>query len=232
MKMQFQIHIPTKQEGRMILLSMISYAGLGAYNQKVLEGRREDEALMTFMAWVWISSFVMILGGAHRLKFCAIGTMILFSNMPMLSIIGLGWIGAFESMMWLCFVAPQVPHNNHNSSNKVVSSSLSPEARKQKRLDFIRKTVITRRISNADGPLLCGESCAICLHDFKRSDAVCFSPNSKCTHAFHSCCAEEWLSQHVRCPCCRENYLQKEAGKKNHLVPAEVDPAAPCLKHG
>lgn len=202
----------------MIFLSLISYVGLGAYNQEVLEGRREDEALMTFMAWVWISSFIMILGGAHKLKFCAIGTMILFSNMPMLSTIGLGWIGAFESMMWLCFEAPQVPHKKEYSS---------PEVKKQKRLEFIRRTVIARRIS-AEDPL-CGDSCAICLHDFKKSDTVCFSSNAKCTHGFHLCCAEKWLSQHVRCPCCRENYLQK-AGKKN-VVP-EVDPAAPCLKHG
>ncbi|CAJ1931081.1 unnamed protein product [Cylindrotheca closterium] len=212
------LQIPNKAEGSMILLSMLSYAGLGVYNHKVLEGQPEQDALMTFMAWVWISSFVMMLGGAHKLKFCTVGTLILFSNMPMLSSIGLGWICAFESMMWLCFQAQSlVPQQK--------KEILSGNAKKQKRLEFIRKTVITRRIRN-EGPL-CGESCTICLHDFKRRDTVCFSPNSKCTHAFHLCCAQEWLSQHVRCPCCRENYLQK-AGKKNVLP--EADPTVPCLK--
>lgn len=141
-----------------------------------------------------------------------------FDIVRMLSLIGLGWIGAFESMIWLCFEAPHMPQKKDVSS---------PKLKKQKRLHFIRKTVITRRM-HKDDPL-CGESCTICLHDFHRSDTVCFSPNSKCTHGFHIGCAEEWLSQHVRCPCCRENFLQK-AGKKN-LVP-EADPGAPCLKQG
>jgi len=228
--MKFQ-KLPTRNEGTMIVLSLFSFAALGAYNQKFLDGRREDEALMTFMAWVWISSFVMMLGdGFHRLKFCAIGTMVLFSNMPMLSIIGLGWIGAFESMMWLCFEAETQTTTTHSEAKD----------KKQKRLDFIRKTVITRRINSSKD--LCGgnDSCAICLNQFQKRDMVCFSPNSKCTHAFHLSCAEKWLSQHVRCPCCRENYLQKpHGGKKNHLmvaVPPEVDPAtsqcpaSPCLK--
>jgi len=213
--MKFQ-KLPTRKEGRMILMSLLSLAALGAYNQKYLDGRREEEALMTFMAWVWISSFIMMLGGGHKLKFCAIGTVILFSNMPMLSVIGLGWIGAFESMMWLCFEAPQT-----------VATQTSFEAKKQKRLDFIRKTVITRRVI---GNELCGESCAICLSQFKKRDIVCFSPNSQCTHGFHLACAEKWLSRHVRCPCCRENYLQK-AGKKNILMVPEIDPTSPCLKH-
>ena len=77
-----ELSLGTEQQGQMLLLSLVSYAGLWHYNQSVLAGRREDEALMTFMAWVWISSFIMMLGGIHKLKFCAVGTIVLFSNMP------------------------------------------------------------------------------------------------------------------------------------------------------
>lgn len=212
-----QLKTSIKKDPSMALTSLLFFSGLRAYNQMVLSGRKEDEALTTFIAWIWISSLIMMIGGTHKLEFCALGTLILFSSMPVLSLIGLGWIGCFDFMLWLCFEAPL---------NEVAAPA---EGKEQKRLRFIRKTVISRRITKDDlSSTLSGESCAICLHEFQIGDMICFSPNKKCTHAFHQCCAEKWLSQHIRCPCCRENYLHK-AGRKN-MVP-DLDPA-PCLKHG
>jgi len=77
-----QLKISMKKYSSMAPLSVISYAGLGAYNQMVLSGRKEDEALMTFIAWIWISSLIMMIGETHKLKFCSLGTLVLFSNMP------------------------------------------------------------------------------------------------------------------------------------------------------
>jgi hypothetical protein len=50
-------------------------------------------------------------------------------------------------------------------------------------------------------------SCPICLGEFKEGDTICWSHNPSCTHAFHMDCIEEWLIQHDRCPCCRNDYL-------------------------
>ena len=56
-------------------------------------------------------------------------------------------------------------------------------------------------------------SCAICLDNYEIGEAVAWSSNPKCSHAFHSECLLDWFSTRRRkqyfCPCCRQNYFEK-----------------------
>ncbi|CAG9314237.1 toe-4_1 [Blepharisma stoltei] len=52
-------------------------------------------------------------------------------------------------------------------------------------------------------------TCAICLTDFKTSDPVRIT---KCKHAFHTNCIEQWLTtaRHPRCPDCNKEYISHD----------------------
>jgi hypothetical protein len=89
----------------------------------------------------------------------------------------------------------------------------------KERRDFIRRTVMTKEITEKDaaGSQDC---CAICLGDYKQGETLCWSPNTRCNHAFHISCAEEWLSRQAKCPCCRSNYLLNDDADKTALAPS------------
>mmetsp|Transcript_5069 Transcript_5069/g.11054 ORF Transcript_5069/g.11054 Transcript_5069/m.11054 type:complete len:324 (+) Transcript_5069:248-1219(+) len=55
--------------------------------------------------------------------------------------------------------------------------------------------------------------CAICLGDYEAGDAVIWSLNDACTHAFHEDCILTWLSRNKKkCPCCRLEFIPKDDG--------------------
>ena len=54
-------------------------------------------------------------------------------------------------------------------------------------------------------------SCSICLCAYEAGDDICWSCNTRCTHAFHTECMSEWLQRHDDCPQCRQEYLKSEA---------------------
>jgi hypothetical protein len=55
--------------------------------------------------------------------------------------------------------------------------------------------------------------CAICFLPYKCGDAVVYSSNPKCPHAFCHECTVAWLTRQSRrrrkkaCPCCRRSFL-------------------------
>jgi hypothetical protein len=53
-----------------------------------------------------------------------------------------------------------------------------------------------------------GETCAICLLDYKVGDLVAWSQNLECTHCFHKDCISRWLDKKITCPSCRADYLK------------------------
>lgn len=76
--------------------------------------------------------------------------------------------------------------------------------------------------------------CAVCLMEYEVSDRVCWSSNKECTHVFHEDCIVQWLVSSGRtkskrrwfpenpsekrlmcyeleCPCCRQEFISKEA---------------------
>mmetsp|Transcript_17808 Transcript_17808/g.35849 ORF Transcript_17808/g.35849 Transcript_17808/m.35849 type:complete len:229 (+) Transcript_17808:744-1430(+) len=54
-------------------------------------------------------------------------------------------------------------------------------------------------------------SCSICLCAYEPGDDICWSCNTRCTHAFHVECMSEWLQNHNDCPQCRREYLKSDA---------------------
>jgi hypothetical protein len=64
----------------------------------------------------------------------------------------------------------------------------------------------------ADGSQGCGKAdedneCPICMEAFQLDEIVSWSPNEKCSHAFHHECIKEWLLRHGTCPLDREVFL-------------------------
>lgn len=49
----------------------------------------------------------------------------------------------------------------------------------------------------------CGAECAVCLAEFRGSDAVRLL--TVCCHAFHPACIDLWLETHTTCPLCRSD---------------------------
>ena len=58
------------------------------------------------------------------------------------------------------------------------------------------------------------KECAICMSSYKHDDAICWSQNENCFHAYHLNCMVEWLVRHNECPMCRRNYLKSERDDK------------------
>lgn len=54
--------------------------------------------------------------------------------------------------------------------------------------------------------------CAICLDLYKDGDAVAWSKEATCKHAFHSECIIPWLAKNddPKCPCCRQEFCLVE----------------------
>lgn len=48
-------------------------------------------------------------------------------------------------------------------------------------------------------------SCGICLCDYVASDRIATCRVQMIgQHSFHESCLRDWLSAHIRCPCCRQ----------------------------
>mmetsp|Transcript_8821 Transcript_8821/g.13339 ORF Transcript_8821/g.13339 Transcript_8821/m.13339 type:complete len:250 (-) Transcript_8821:2634-3383(-) len=58
------------------------------------------------------------------------------------------------------------------------------------------------------------KECAICMSRYKHGDAICWSQNEKCFHAYHLSCMVEWLMKHNECPMCRRNFFRSEGNDK------------------
>ena len=50
-------------------------------------------------------------------------------------------------------------------------------------------------------------SCPICCENYQKGDAIAWSKNESCHHAYHVDCILEWLMEHEDCPMCRAKYL-------------------------
>ena len=52
-----------------------------------------------------------------------------------------------------------------------------------------------------------GTVCDICLLGFETGEAVAWSPNPACNHAYHEDCITDWLLRKPTCPSCRQNFI-------------------------
>ena len=59
--------------------------------------------------------------------------------------------------------------------------------------------------------------CAICLCPYDVDDAVVWSSNQACKHAFHEDCMVDWLTKMQNgtpCPCCRQEFTDLESSAR------------------
>ena len=97
----------------------------------------------------------------------------------------------------------------------------STEQERYKRMDFVTKSVFSRRIDENDEilqhyTLLPKENiprCSICLESYNEGNEVTWSPNENCTHVFHKACIIEWLIEQEKCPCCRHFFMKPIVAK-------------------
>ena len=77
-----------------------------------------------------------------------------------------------------------------------------------------------------------GAVCDICLLEFETGEAVAWSPNPACNHAYHEDCITDWLLRKPTCPSCRQNYIvlpvirqsgSDSSGVVDHTSSGEVD---------
>lgn len=52
-----------------------------------------------------------------------------------------------------------------------------------------------------------GTVCDICLLEFETGEAVAWSLNPQCNHAYHEDCITDWLLRKPTCPSCRQNFI-------------------------
>jgi len=70
------------------------------------------------------------------------------------------------------------------------------------------------------------DMCAICLSNYEPGEAIVWSTNSKCEHAFHDECIERWLMKQrgpPLCPCCRADFVIDTLDKELNLVEDDDD---------
>jgi len=60
--------------------------------------------------------------------------------------------------------------------------------------------------------ILENRECPICWEPYQVGQKICWSPNKKCSHAFHADCMIMWLMKKDDCPMCRSNYLRVKCG--------------------
>ena len=59
-------------------------------------------------------------------------------------------------------------------------------------------------------------NCAICLGEYEPGDAVTWSTNPRCHHAYHNECLFSWFSKgNDTCPFCREEFCPEEYKEQN-----------------
>ena len=61
--------------------------------------------------------------------------------------------------------------------------------------------------TGAKDSLYSPRSCPICCENYQKGDAIAWSKNESCHHAYHVDCILEWLMEHEDCPMCRAKYL-------------------------
>lgn len=47
-------------------------------------------------------------------------------------------------------------------------------------------------------------TCTICLEEYVENDVI---RRLACTHAYHTCCIDTWLSKSTQCPICKFDYV-------------------------
>ncbi|KAI4326111.1 hypothetical protein MLD38_031456 [Melastoma candidum] len=77
--------------------------------------------------------------------------------------------------------------------------------------DAVIASYPTIRISDKTAQLnksTLGNSCAICLLDYREQDLVKIMP--ECDHCFHDHCVDEWLKRQATCPLCRDQQHRQQ----------------------
>lgn len=62
-------------------------------------------------------------------------------------------------------------------------------------------------------------SCSICLCDYETDEVLRELPCAVGRHVFHADCVDEWLTQKLSCPICRDDPLRTEPAQQGQQVP-------------
>ena len=112
-----------------------------------------------------------------------------------------------RALIQLAMASQRGDYYTENASSG--SGEVDPEEENRKKIEILLKTSLAKKIYTKNLGLKDGNTCTICIEDFKeKRSRVSITP---CKHIFHYKCLSNWLinnSMNPKCPNCNYNLLK------------------------
>ena len=122
-----------------------------------------------------------------------------------------------RALLQLAMATQRGDYNPDNVSSG--SGEVDPEEENRKKIEILLKTTLAKKIYSKNLGLKDGNTCTICIEDFKdKRSRVSVTP---CKHIFHFRCLSNWLinnSINPKCPNCNYNLLKDFNKQVNNEV--------------
>jgi len=122
-----------------------------------------------------------------------------------------------RALLQLAMATQRGDYNSDNVSSG--SGEVDPEEENRKKIEILLKTTLAKKIYSKNLGLKDGNTCTICIEDFKdKRSRVSVTP---CKHIFHFRCLSNWLinnSINPKCPNCNYNLLKDFNKQVNNEV--------------
>lgn len=122
-----------------------------------------------------------------------------------------------RALLQLAMATQRGDYNSENAAS--VSEEVDPEEENRKKIEILLKTTLAKKIYSKNLGLKDGNTCTICIEDFKdKRSRVSITP---CKHIFHFRCLSNWLINNAinpKCPNCNYNLLKDFNKQVNNEV--------------